>query len=178
MNLVLVQKSTLLALAFTFVSATAAAQNKDAVKSASASYTATGQALMKSLKAGKPNVQEVEKSVDTLIKEAQVVMKEYAVKFPESKKLVEHLSKEISAIKAAKFDVIERDYHDAEKLTKDVVGLDLKDEKNEKFLDPCHVLVHPIMVLAAVKEGKFKEAAEELNEGMEQMKASEKELTK
>ncbi len=176
MNLAL--KSTLFALSLTLLSVTTQAQNKDAVKAASASYTTAGQALMKSLKAGKPNVQEVEKSVDTLVKEAQVVMKEYAVKYPESKKLIDHLSKEISAIKAAKFDVIERDYHDAEKLTKDVVGLDLKDEKNEKFLDPCHVLVHPLMVLAAVKEGKFTEAAEELNEGMEQMKASEKELTK
>jgi hypothetical protein len=49
----------------------------------------------------------------------------------------------------------------------------MMDEANEKYTDPVHALVHPLMTLKAIEgnEGKtLKEAKEELAEGLEQMK--------
>lgn len=154
------------------------AQNKDAVKKASESYKSEGQKLMTALKGGKATDKEIDDITSVMIKDAQIVMKEYAAKYKEASKLVDHLIGKTEEMKKLSFDKLQADYHDAAALTKDVVGMDLKDEKNEKFLDPCHILIHPMMVRAAFKEKKSKDAIEELNEGMEQMEASNKELSK
>jgi hypothetical protein len=152
--------------------------NTKAVQEASKEYRAIGGTLMPELKSGKISLADAESKVEKMSAHAQVVMKEYAVKYPESKKLVDFLIAKIPELKKMSFEQLEKDYHDAAALTKDKVGLDLKDESNEKFLDPCHILVHVQMVAAAVRENKHKDGVAELNEGMEQMVLAEKELSK
>lgn len=162
----------------TSINLLAGAVDKAKVKAAAEEYAKIGSSIMPSVKDGSATDALLSDKIDGMVKQAQIVMKEYANKYPESKKLVDYLISKSGDLKKASFESLEKDYHDAGKLTKDVVGIDLKDEDNEKFLDPCHIMIHPLMVLAAAREKKTKEGLAELNEGLEQMKTSLAELSK
>ncbi len=89
-----------------------------------------------------------------------------------AKKMLSYVITKKSDIEKASFSSLEKDWHDGATVKKDT-GFDMMDEANEKYTDPVHALVHPLMTLKAIEgnEGKtLKEAKEELAEGLEQMK--------
>jgi hypothetical protein len=69
-------------------------------------------------------------------------------------------------------------YHDGGAFDEKTVGMNLKDEANEKYSDPVHIAVHPLLTLKALEDKDVKAAKEELAEGLEQMEALVAELRK
>ncbi len=89
-----------------------------------------------------------------------------------AKKMLNYVVAKRGDIEKASFSSLENDWHDGATIKKET-GFDMMDESNEKYTDPVHALVHPLMTLKAIdgSEGKtLKEAKEELAEGLEQMK--------
>ena len=140
-------------------------------------YLASGKKVLEQINAKKVDMKTAEPLLEDLIKNAKVVIKIYSTKFPESKKLLEYLVANTDKMKGYSFEVLQKDWHDAAALTKDKVDLDLKKEENEKYLDPCHILIHPIMTLVALKNNKLDDAKEELTEGMEQISGTATQLS-
>jgi hypothetical protein len=147
------------------------------LETAKNNYLASGKKVLEQINSKTVDMKTAGPLIEDLIKNAQVVIKIYSTKYPESKKLLDFLIANTDKMKASTFDVLQKDWHDAAALTKDKVGLDLKSEANEKYLDPCHILVHPIMTLVALKNNKLDDAKEELTEGMEQISGTASQLS-
>ena len=159
-------------------SGTAFAQDKAKVKAAADSYKKDGKELLAMLNTGKVDEAKAEKLANNMMDQAVTAAKEYIAKDKKSEKLLNYIIAGLPEIKSASFETLEKDWHDAGKLTKDKVGLDLKAEENEKYMDPVHSILHPAMTLRAIKDKKLKEAKDELTEGMEQMDLQAKYMTK
>lgn len=153
------------------------AQGAD-TKAAQQSYEKQGRELLAAINSGKIDIQTARKNVEGMVQSADVLFEAYAAKHPESKKLYEYMKANLPKVKAASFDVLEKDYHDAGILTPALVGVDLKSEDGEKYTDPLHTLLHPLMTLKALEKNDLKSAKEELNEGLEQVKNTGKTLSK
>ena len=160
------------------VAGTAFAQDKAKVKAAAESYKKDGKELLTMINSGKVDEAKADKLASNMIDQAVIAAKEYIAKDKKSEKLLNHIINSLSDIKGATFEALEKDWHDAGKLTKDKVGLDLKAEENEKYMDPVHSILHPAMTLRAIKDKNLKDAKDELTEGMEQMELQAKFLTK
>lgn len=139
------------------------------VKKATEGYKNSGKTLMSMINSGKVDLPAAEKLVNEMVDHAKEVALGYSKADPKSEKLVKFVTDSIPKLKTATFDQLEKDWHDGGALKADVVGLDLKKEENEKYTDPVHCLVHPLMTLAALKTNDLKAAKEELAEGLEQM---------
>ncbi len=145
-------------------------------KKALETYESLGKAILSDINANKVKVDETEKKVAQMVEASMVLFEGFAKKFPESQKLLDHIKSQLSALKTASFEVLEKDIHDGGKLGKDLIGVDLKSEAGEKYTDPLHTLVHPLMTLKALEKKDLKAAKEELNEGLEQAKNMAKHL--
>lgn len=145
-------------------------------KKALETYENLGKSIMSEINSNKVDLPSVEKKVAQMTESAILLFEGFTKKFPESKKLFDHIKSQLSSLKTASFESLEKDYHDGGKLGKDVVGVDIKSEDGEKYTDPLHTLVHPLMTLKALEKKDFKSAKEELNEGLEQAKNMEKHL--
>lgn len=169
----------LLLLAFCLFSWTSAfAQDKAAVKAAAAKYSADGKALLTMINSGKVDQAKAKSLAYSMADQAVLAAKEYIKKDPKSEKLLTFVIGSLDKLKGMTFVQLEKDWHDAATLTKDKVGLDLKDEKNEKYMDPLHSILHPIMTAVAIAANDLPGAKDELTEGLEQMKFQEAFLTK
>ncbi len=160
-----------------FIFMPAVAHSAD-IKAAQQTYEKQGRELLAAINSGKVDIQVAKKNVDGMVQSADVLFEAYAAKHPESKKLYEYMKANLQKVKAASFDVLEKDYHDAGILTPGVVGVDLKSEDGEKYTDPLHTLLHPLMTLKALEKNDLKSAKEELNECLEQVKNTGKTLSK
>lgn len=147
-------------------------------KAAQLAYEKNGRELLAAINSGKVDIQLARKNVEVMVQSADLLFEAYAAKHPESKKLYEFMKTNLQNIKAASFDVLEKDYHDAGILTPTLVGVNLKSEDGEKYTDPLHTLLHPLMTLKALEKNDLKSAKEELNEGLEQVKNTSKILSK
>ena len=143
----------------------------EAQKAADA-YLAAGKKILEQINSNKADATSAEALIEEMTVQSLKVIDIYITKNPASKQLLTYLKNNVPKMKTESFSNLEKDWHDAGKLTKDVVGMDLKDEDNEKYLDPCHILIHPMMVRAALKTKDLASAKEELTEGMEQMSLS------
>jgi hypothetical protein len=141
-------------------------------------YVKSGKELLAKIVAKKVTDKEADEAVKNMVDAAVVLIKEYAAKDPKAEKLVSYLIKSLPDLQKASFADLQKDWHDAGKLTEKEVGIDLKKPENDKYLDPSHTLLHPLMTLRAVKDKKLNEAKEELTEGLEQVKLTLKELKK
>lgn len=136
-------------------------------------YSSAGAELMGLINAKDKDIKSkapalVKKMTDAAVKVIEIV----AAKEKSAEKMLKFVITKKSDIEKANFSVLEKDWHDGAEIKKGT-GFDLADEKNEKFTDPVHALVHPVMTLRAIEgnEGKtLQEAKEELAEGLEQMK--------
>lgn len=155
----------------------ASAQGAD-IKAAQQAYEKQGRDLLAAINSGKVDIQAARKNVEGMVQSADILFEAYAAKHPESKKLYEYMKANLPKVKAASFDVLEKDYHDAGILTPALVGVDLKSEDGEKYTDPLHTLLHPLMTLKALEKNDLKSAKEELNEGLEQVKNTGKTISK
>lgn len=147
------------------------------LETAKNNYLTSGKKVLEQINAKKVDMKTAGPLIEDLIKNAQVVIKIYSTKYPESKKLLDYLVANTDKMKGSTFEVLQKDWHDAAALTADKIGLDLKNEDNEKYLDPCHILIHPIMTLVAIKNNKLDDAKEELTEGMEQISGTVSQLS-
>jgi len=147
-------------------------------KAAQGAYEKQGRELLAAINSGKIDLPAARKNVDGMVQAAETLFEAYATKHPESKKLYDYMKTNLQKVKAASFESIEKDYHDAGVLTPALVGVDLKSEDGEKYTDPLHTLLHPLMTLKALEKNDLKSAKEELNEGLEQVKNTAKNLTK
>ncbi len=148
------------------------AQAKTA-KEAKESYLKAGKELMAMINSGKIDETKAQTLVYTMVDDASAYAQDYAKKDKSSEKLVGLVVKEIPEMKKADFVTLEKQYHDAEKFPTTATGINLKDEKNEKYTDLFHPIVHPLMTLQALKSKNTKDAKEELSEGMEQIEKAE-----
>jgi hypothetical protein len=142
-------------------------------KEAKASYIKAGKELMAMINSGKIDEAKAQTLAFTMVDEASAYAQDYAKKDKSSEKLVGLVVKEIPEMKKADFTTLEKQYHDAEKFPTAATGIDLKDEKNEKYTDLFHPIVHPLMTLQALKAKNIKDAKEELSEGIEQIEKAE-----
>ncbi len=147
-------------------------------KAAQGNYEKHGRELLAAINSGKIDLPAARKNVDGMVQAAEVLFEAYAGKYPESKKLYDYMKSNLAKVRAASFEAIEKDYHDAEALTPALVGVDLKSEDGEKYTDPLHTLIHPLMTLKALEKNDLKSAKEELNEGLEQVKNTAKQAAK
>ncbi len=147
-------------------------------KSAQSTYEKQGRELLAAINSGKIDLPAARKNVDEMVQAAEVLFEAYAGKHPESKKLFEYMKSNLPKVRAASFETIEKDFHDAGVLTPALVGVDLKSEDGEKYTDPLHTLIHPLMTLKALEKNDLKSAKEELNEGLEQVKNTAKQVAK
>lgn len=67
------------------------------------------------------------------------------------------------------FSQIEDRWHDLGYTKEKEYGVDMEDEENEHYTDPLHVMIHPLMVLRAAKDGDKDAMKAGMTEGMEQM---------
>jgi hypothetical protein len=164
-------------IATVFLVIASSAQGADA-KAAQTSYEKQGRELLAAINSGKVDIETARKNVEGMVQSADVLFEAFATKHPESKKLYEYMKANLSKVKAASFEVLEKDYHDAGILTPKLVGVDLKSEEGEQYTDPLHTLLHPLMTLKAIEKNDLKSAKEELNEGLEQVKNTAKSVLK
>jgi hypothetical protein len=164
-------------LATAFLATPVSLQGAD-VKTAQTSYEKHGRELLASINSGKVDIATAKKNVESMVDSANVLFEAYATKYPEAKKLYDYMKSNLTQVKAASFEVLEKDYHDGGALTPKLVGVDLKSEDGEKYTDPLHTLLHPLMTLKAIEKNDLKSAKEELNEGLEQVKNTAKSVLK
>lgn len=161
------KKSMILSLMILLTNSFASA---DAMKAAE-TYKNAGKGLMSMINSGKVDPAAAEKAIYEMVDAAKVVAEGYAKADPKASKLVKYVTENIPKLKTLSFEQLEKDWHDGAALKPDLIGLDLKKEENEKYTDPVHCLVHPLMTLAALKKNDLKGAKEELAEGLEQMES-------
>lgn len=146
--------------------------DKAAATAAHKKYDAAGKALMAMINSGKVDETRAQELANTMVTEGQVLVSAYSKKHPTTQKLMDYVIANIPTMKSASLEKLEKDWHDAEALTVSLVGLDLKKEENEAHLDPVHVLVHPLITVAAIKQKDLKKAKEEVAEALEQAGSS------
>ena len=158
-----------------------------ALKAAQQAYHKAGTAVMEAVLSKKVDPVQVEAQVVEMERNAAILARAYAVKFPEGKKLIDTViaqvgvldaTGEITALgpmKALPFKETEEQWHDGAYFKTHDLGVSFEEEQNEHFTDPIHTMVHPMMVLqAAIAYHKTKDAAElkamkdEMEEGLEQ----------
>lgn len=132
-------------------------------------YKEAGKELMAQISSGKVDMSKARASVDVMVGAGVELFDVFVKKHADGKKLLDYVKSELSKIKTARLDSLEKDYHDAGKLPASLVGVDLKSEDGEMFTDPLHVVLHPLMTLRAIEANDLKTAKEELNEGLEQV---------
>jgi hypothetical protein len=121
--------------------------------------------------AKKVDAAEVRKKVDRMLELGVLLAKDYAVRFPAGKKLVDTVVAAIPEMRKLSFAEIESEWHDLKHFDKpgNAVGIDLKAEENEHFTDPVHTIVHPLLVLKAAEDQAAKPSAENLQNIKEEM---------
>jgi hypothetical protein len=114
--------------------------------------------------------------VKKMTEAAAIVIELVAASDKTAEPMLKFMLSKKSDIEKASFSALEKDWHDGAAI-KAGAKFDLQDEKNEKYTDPVHAFVHPLLTLRAIEgnEGKtLKEAKEELAEGLEQIKGASK----
>jgi hypothetical protein len=148
------------------------------------SYMKSGKELMAMVNSGKIDQDKATSLTDTMVKEGATIAEIYATLNPQAKKFMDFVVGKIPDMKKSSFDVLQKDYHDGGAYTAknmkmkdaDKDFINVKKEENEKYLDPVHTIVHPIMTAVALKENKIAEAKEELAEGLEQVESTLKQI--
>lgn len=151
-------------------SLSAFAVDKAKVKAAAEKYLNQGKELMAMINSGKIDAAKAEKLSMEMADVAAGLLPEYISFDPKSEKLMKLVESELPKIKKANFQSLQDDYHDGGKLPASATGIDLKKVANEKYTDPIHTIVHPLMTNDLLKSNNAKKAKEELSEGMDQMK--------
>ena len=140
-------------------------------------YSVAGRALIEMAQAKKVDMATVTAKVDRLVELATLLAKDYAVRFPAGKKLIETVVAAVPEMRKLPFSEIESEWHDLKHFDKpgNNPGLDLKAEENEHFTDPLHAIIHPLLVLKAAESYAAKadpeplrQMKEEMEEGIEQ----------
>lgn len=160
------------------------AQANPKALSAQAAYEKSGKELLAMINSGKIDQAKAASLTDSMVKEGSALAEIFAASNPTAKKFMDFVVSKVADMKKASFDVLQKDYHDGGAYTAknmkmketDKDFINVKKEENEKYLDPVHTIVHPIMTLAAIKENKLAEAKEELAEGLEQVVATVKQI--
>jgi hypothetical protein len=134
-------------------------------------YSALGRSVLEMAQTKKIDAGEVRKKVDRMLEIGVLLAKDYAVRFPAGKKLVDTVVAAIPEMRKLPFAEIESEWHDLKHFDKpgNDVGIDLKAEENEHFTDPVHTIVHPLLVLKAAEEQATKPSAENLQNIKEEM---------
>jgi hypothetical protein len=134
-------------------------------------YSTLGRSVLEMAQTKKVDAAEVRKKVDRMLEIGVLLAKDYAVRFPAGKKLIDTVVAAIPEMRKLSFGEIESEWHDLKHFDKpgNGVGLDLKAEENEHFTDPVHTIVHPLLVLKAAEEQVAKPSAENLQKIKEEM---------
>ena len=134
-------------------------------------YSTLGRSVLEMAQTKKVDAAEVRKKVDRMLKLGVLLAKDYAVRFPAGKKLVDTVVAAIPEMRKLSFAEIESEWHDLKHFDKpgNAVGIDLKAEENEHFTDPVHTIVHPLLVLKAAEDQAAKPSAENLQNIKEEM---------
>lgn len=134
-------------------------------------YSTLGRSVLEMAQTKKVDAAEVRKKVDRMLEIGVLLAKDYAVRFPAGKKLVDTVVAAIPEMRKLSFAEIESEWHDLKHFDKpgNAVGIDLKAEENEHFTDPVHTIVHPLLVLKAAEDQAAKPSAENLQNIKEEM---------
>lgn len=140
-------------------------------------YSVAGRSLVEMAQSKKIDLPAVNTKVDRLVELATLLAKDYAVRFPAGKKLIETVIAAVPEMRKLSFSEIESEWHDLKHFEKpgNNPGIDLKAEDNEHFTDPLHAIIHPLLVLKAAESYAAKpgpeplrQIKEEMEEGIEQ----------
>lgn len=165
----LILKSILPILVIILTSLNIFAVDKAKLELASKAYDDNGKKLMSMINSGTVDEGKAATLVDEMISASVTTAKEYITFDTKSEKLLNQAIDSIPKMKTMSFTDLEKNYHDGAAFDSKITGINLKDEENEKYTDPVHCMVHPLLTLKAIKDKNLKSAKQELSEGMEQM---------
>ncbi len=140
-------------------------------------YSDEGKALMTMINSGTIDDAKARKHTDAMVEAAIGAGREYMSKDPKSAQLLKFVHGKVPEMKKMSFNDTNTKFHDGAALDVKTVGMNLKDEENEKYSDPVHIVVHPILTMQALQDKNLKAAKEELAEGLEQIEALVKDLS-
>lgn len=177
------------------VLATALAAADAALTAKAEAYQKNAAAIVDSINAGKVDKDDVEARILICIDAAIPMARAYVAKHPAGTQAIDQTIAALAVVDGSgkivgfgpmadlTFTEIEEQWHDLKHFDGGKAGIDFSDEDQEHFTDPLHTMIHPIMVLRAIRdyaatqnEASLQAAKAEMQEGIEQCEKTLKSL--
>ena len=157
------------------------------VQESTEDYIKTGKEIVDMVNSGSIDVSGVESRVLSLTKNSVALAQAYIKKYPQGEALLSEVMNHVAIVENGtvkglgpmvndSFARMEEHWHDLGFMEGKDFGVDMEDEDNEHFTDPLHVMIHPLMVLRAAKDGNKDAMKSEMEEGMEQIEITAGEI--